>query len=100
MPRMRLPRSLAVFLLGFLIAYVAIALFVEIEGTRNIVCAAVIGIYCNRFYPEAFFLNYLFEVPSDSVWASPLTLLSWAILAMPGGLGVVAIDLFPRRKLR
>ncbi len=97
---MRLPRNLAVFLLGFLAAYVAIALFVEVEGTRNLFCWAVVGIYCNRFYPEAFFLNYLFEVPSDSVWATPLTWFSWAILAMPGGLGAVAIDLFLRRKLR
>jgi len=83
-------RHLLDFSLGFGLSFAAIAYVVEVLGTQGILCIAVPGVYCNR-YPDAFLLNLLLHLPSDSPWALPLTLLWWATLSVPQGLLVMVL---------
>lgn len=71
---------------GFLLTYGTVAYLALVIGTRDLVCIAVTGVYCNWFYPELFFLNALLQIPNGTLLAGALALLSWGLLALAGGM--------------
>ncbi len=88
--RKRDARHVLDFALGFGDGFAAITYVVDVLGTQGILCIQVLGVYCNG-YPQAFLLNLLLHVPSDSPWAFPPRVLWWSLLSAPQGLLVMAL---------